>query len=77
MSDLPTSRASPDATSLGRGQWRRTHPLLGLFPLAVIAIACALLLFSFAMAASKPGSERDTGAGGAPRALQQVVARLR
>jgi hypothetical protein len=40
---------------------RAAHPLLGAFPLAVMALAIILVLFTLAMAQLKAGSDPDLG----------------
>jgi hypothetical protein len=54
---------------------RTVHPLLGRFPLLVMALAITLVLFTLAMAQLKAGTDPDLGRGTNPHLVAKTPAR--
>jgi hypothetical protein len=67
----PTATIQPPRSDQRYARAREAHPLLGAFPLAVIALAALLVVFVLTMAQLKAGSD----AGARPSTSAPLVAR--
>ncbi len=54
-----TRSPKPPSSVKARGRARETHPLLSPFPLAVMALGTAVLLFAVMMALLNPDAQSD------------------
>jgi hypothetical protein len=67
----PTDRASDEARPSSAPSTRETHPLLGAFPLAVMTLAAAVVLFAFVMAALNAKTDPDLRASTAAHVVHE------